>query len=109
MLTEQKVQDEFNFLKQLLGGIGFSFINEAKDTKVIIDRASRYFLTHVFEVCMDKDVIGECVLIVPSSRPAKMNITLNPSTIPEKTITELLLLGFEIESNNWLEYEREIR
>lgn len=101
----EKVQNELNFLKQLLGGIGFSFINEAKDTKVIIDRASRYFLTHAFEVCIDKDVIGECVLIVPSSRPAKVNIVLNPITIPEKIITELLLFGFEVEANNWLEYE----
>jgi len=105
MITVQKLQDELNFLKQLLGGIGFSFINEANDIKITIDGASRYFLTHVFDVCIDKDVIGECVLLVPSSRPAKVNIILNPSTIPEKIITELLLFGFKVEANNWLEYE----
>lgn len=109
MLNEQKVQDEFNFLKQLLENLGFSVIKEVKDTKVIISNATRYFLTDVFTVSIKDDVVGECVFIVPSNRPAKVNIILNSFTVPEETITKLLLLGFEVEHNNWLEYEKEIR
>lgn len=106
MTTVQKIQDELNFLKFMLEHLGFSIVvDEKKSTEDAINDATRYVLSTVFTISIEDDLVGECIVIVSSSKKVEVDVSLNSFTIPGEMINKLLLLGFRVEGSHWLEYE----
>lgn len=118
MVTVQKVQNEINFLKQMMENLGFSLISST--SKSIGQILSEEFIEELFGVYITDDRVGSCTLINAfNGTIIEITLNLNTFTIPKDTVKQLQLLGFiehikeelivyECESSSWLKYRVQI-
>lgn len=89
----QEIQNELNSLKQLLENLGFQLFAEPDG----------------FTVIWDHKGVGCCSIYHFPDDEEVISILLMLSYIPEEIRNQLLLLGFEIESSDWIKYRVTIK
>lgn len=89
----QETQNELNLLKHLLENLGFRLFAEPDG----------------FTVIWDHKGVGCCTVYCFPDNEEVISILLMLSYIPKEIINQLLLLGFEIESSDWIKYRVTIK
>lgn len=112
MITAQKVEDETDFLKQMLENLGFDLVSSTN--KSIEQILTEEFIEELFGVYIIDDRVGSCTIINRfNGTIIEITLNLNTFTIPNDKVKQLLLLGFKENvrddlNYDWLEYRVDI-
>lgn len=101
-----KVRKEAEFLETLLQGLGF-YLRARRSIEDSLDRATdaMYNIVDFYSIMLDSMTVGSCSVYLTIRNVVLFISSINTKSIPEETINSLILLGYEKEGNNWLEYE----
>lgn len=104
-----KVRKEAKFLETLLQGLGFH-LYARRSLKDCLDSAADtlYYTVDCYTIRFDFMTVGNCC-IYHGIKGLLFTSTLDVKRIPEEMIDPLILLGYEIDGNNWLDYKVEIK
>lgn len=112
MITAQKVENETDFLKQMLENLGFDLVSST--SKSIEQILTEEFIEELFGVYIIDDRVGSCTIINAfSGTIVEITLNMNTFTIPKNTVKQLLLLGFKEHAKSelsygWIDYRVEI-
>lgn len=110
MSIADRAQKEAEYLKTVLQGLGFN-LWKTRNMEDCIDRAmgTLYHVVDCYNIRLDTMTVGNCYLYGRANNIITMASSLNAHVIPKEMINQLVLLGYENDNDNWLEYEREIK
>lgn len=105
-----KIRKEAEFLETLLQGLGFH-LHARKSIEDCLDSVTDtlYYTVDCYTIRLDNMTVGNCCIYHRINKILLFTSTLNAKHIPEEMIDSLMLLGYEIDDDNWLEYEVEIK
>lgn len=104
-----KVREEAKFLGTLLQGLGF-YVRCTRNIEDSLDRAmdTEYRTVDCYYIMLDNMTVGNCCIYHKINNAVLFTSTVNARHIPKKMINPLILLGYEDDGDDWLEYEIEI-
>ena len=104
-----KVRKEAKFLETLLQGLGF-YLQARGSIEDSLDKATDaiYNVVECYSIMLDNMTVGSCSVYLTVRNVVLFTSSINTKFIPKEMIDPLILLGYEKDGDNWLEYEVEI-
>lgn len=105
-----KVRKEARFLETLLQGLGF-YLRARRSIEDSLDKATDaiYNIVDCYSIMLDNMTVGSCSVYLTIRNVVLFISSINTKFIPEEMVNPLILLGYEKDGDNWLEYEVKIR
>lgn len=103
MLAE--VINEIKLLRKLLESLGFSTTKYATTCILDIQKLPDYFSSDTLIIRMNNECVGNCSVYLLADGDIAILTTLDSTSIPEETVNQLRLLGFNTNSlyiDDWL-------